>query len=137
MTLQKQKPQEKRDRKGTAVAELAVCLPAITLLVLGALECTTMTFVRQSLHITAYEGVRVAIRNDTTTTDVRDRCARILNERSINGAQVVVTPNATESVPRGDNISVAISAPCDSNNALPLKFFSGNTLRGAAIMVKE
>lgn len=135
--MRRRKKSTKRNRKGTAVAELAVCLPAITLLVLGAIECTTMTFLRQSLHITAYEGVRIAIRGGSTATDVEARCNRIIGERSINGAQITITPNAPEAVPRGDEITVAATAPCGLNNVLPLRFFGGNNLTGAATMVKE
>lgn len=123
-------------RKGAAVAELAVCLPAIVLLVMGALECCTMIFLRQSLHVAAYEGIRVAIKNDTDSTAVVNRAQRILNERSVNGSTITINPNATQSVPRGNQVSVQVSAPCGSNNVLPLQFFGGN-LSATATMMKE
>lgn len=132
----RQRKKKVRTRKGAAVAELAVCLPAIVLLVMGAIECCTMIFLRQSLHVTAYEGIRVAIRKDSDATAVWDRCQRVIAERNINGSQVVITPNDTQFVARGNPISVAVSAPCASNNVLPLQFFGGN-LSATATMIKE
>jgi len=126
----------KRIRKGAAVAELAICLPAIVLLVFGAIECTSMIFLRQTLAITAYEGVRIAIKNDTTTADVDTRCNRIFTDRSVAGGTVVTDPAITETAVRGTPVTVTITAPCDANSILPLQFFGGN-LQATAIMNKE
>lgn len=123
-------------RQGAAVVELAICLPAIVLLVMGALECCTMIFLRQSLHVTAYEGVRLAIRNDTDTATVLSRCEQVLNERSVNDSTVTTTPADTSLAPRGTQISLQVSAPCDGNNVLPLQFFGGD-LSATATMIKE
>ena len=48
-------------RRGVAASELAVCLPVIVLLVLAMIEACTMIFLKQSLTVAAYEGVRTAI----------------------------------------------------------------------------
>lgn len=135
MTNRIRKPRN-RHRRGAAVAELAICIPAILLLVLGALECCSMIFLRQSLHIAAYEGIRVAIRNDTDTSNVVSRSQRILNERSVNGSNITTTPTDTQFVARGNPISVQVTAPCEGNNTLPLQFFSGQ-LSATATMIKE
>ena len=74
----------KRDRNtrgkrfGAAAVELAVCLPAIVLLILGSIEACTMVFVKQSLHIAAYEGVRRAIRYDSSEQSVLERCEQTI-----------------------------------------------------------
>lgn len=125
-----------RRRRGAAVAELAICLPAIVLLVFGAIECTSMIFLRQSLHIAAYEGIRVAIKNDTTSADVRARCDQILGERDIDAGNIVITPGESADVSRGEPIAVQVSAPCVANSILPLQFFGGN-LQATATMIKE
>ena len=126
----------KRHRKGAAVAEFAICLPAIMLLVLGAIECTSMIFMRQSLHVAAYEGIRVAIRNDSDSAAVTTRCNEVLTERRINGSAVTITPPNTSTVPRGEPIAVQVSASCAANRILPLQFFSGD-LQATATMIKE
>lgn len=122
---------------GAAVAELAICLPAIVLLVMGAIECCTMIFVKQSLHVTAYEGVRVAIKRDSEDVDVMNRCNRILQERSIVQPQITITPADIQVVPRGAPIEVSVSAPCSDNSPLSLRFFGGSNLVATATMIKE
>lgn len=123
-------------RKGAAVAELAICLPAILLLVLGAIECTSMIFLRQTLAITAYEGVRIGIKSDTTTADVNNRCNRLFTERDVTDGMVTTDPVNTEVAGRGEPVTVVVSAPADANSILPLQFFGGD-LQATAIMIKE
>ena len=74
---------KRRRRKGVAIVELAICLPVIVVLVVGSIEACSMIFVKQSLHIAAYEAVRVAIRQGSSNTDVLDRGNQILNERNV------------------------------------------------------
>jgi hypothetical protein len=121
---------------GAAVAELAICLPAVVLLVMGAIECCTMIFLKQSLHVTAYEGVRMGIKNEADSQMVRDRCDRVLQERNIVGGTVNVTPREVGTAIRGTPIEVQVTAPCLPNSALRLQFFGGN-LETTAVMIKE
>jgi len=48
-------------RRAVAASELAVCLPILVLLVLAMIESCTMIFLKQSLTVSAYEGIRKAI----------------------------------------------------------------------------
>ncbi len=130
-------PQRKRShRSGTAIVELAICLPAIVVLVMGAIECCTMIFVKQSLHVSAYEAVRIAIMQEADNQNVLDRCNRVLNERNIVDPQIELTPADIKNIPRGTPVTVRVSAPCSSNSVLQAKFFTG-TLAAEAVMVKE
>ena len=126
----------RRSRQGAAVAELAVCLPAIVLLALGAIECTSMIFLRQSLHVAAYEGVRVAIQPDTDSAAVIARCNEVLTERNINDSNIALNPGETGDAARGVPVTVSVTAACGTNSILPLQFFNGN-LQATAIMHKE
>ena len=126
----------RKRRRGAAVAELAVCLPAIMLITMGALECCTMIYLRQSLHISAYEGIRVAIRKDAPTAAARGQAQQVIDDRSVNGASITFTPADTSLVARGTPIVIEVSAPAEGNNALPLQFFSGS-LTATAVMNKE
>lgn len=124
------------DRRATAVVELAVCLPALVLLVIGTLECTSMIFLRQSLSIAAYEGVRVAIRSDTRSNRAPlDRSRQVLEERGIDG-YAQVGPGRVGVVPPGEIVHVTVGARVARNAVLPLRFFSG-TLTATARMIKE
>lgn len=123
-------------RRGAAVVELAVCLPAIVLLILGSIEACTMVFVKQSLHIAAYEGVRRAIRYDASEPAVLQRCQQILDERNIHNATIEITPSSLDGVGRGNDIAVRITAPAHDNTIMRLRFFGGQ-LEAQATMVKE
>ena len=126
----------RRLNRGTAVAELAVCLPAIVALVFGAIECCSMIFVKQSLHVASYEAIRAAIKHDATNGDVLARCNQVLTERNINDATIELTPTDISSAPRGSDVEVKISAPCEANSIARLNIFSG-TLEAETIMIKE
>jgi Flp pilus assembly protein TadG len=125
-----------RDRRGGALVEFAVCLPVIVVLVLGAIECCSMIFVNQSLHVVAYEGIRTAIRHESTTQEVMARCDQVIAERKLRGAQVTLTPDEVATVERGEPVTIHVTAPCDPNSVMKLKFFSG-ALDADVVMIKE
>ncbi len=125
-----------RDRSAVAIVELAVCLPAIVLLVLGSIEACTMVFVKQSLHISAYEGVRTAIQSDATNNDVTDRANEILDERGVTSGTVKLTPRRIQGLDPGTPVTVRISAPTLENTVMRLRFFSGD-LESEVTMAKE
>ena len=105
-------------------------------MVLGSIEACSMIFVKQSLHIAAYEGIRHAVRYDATEQNVLDRCQQILDERGVENATIELTPNTPDTVERGNELTLRISAPVLDNSLLRLRFFDGQ-LQAEATMVKE
>src|SRR6188472_1863347 len=73
-------------RRGVAASELAVCLPIVVLLVLATIEACSMVFLKQSLTVASYEGVRTAIDKGATSAQVQTACQQVLNDRKIAGA---------------------------------------------------
>ena len=65
--ISKQRSQHRATRRGVAAVELAVCLPVIILLVFGAIEASSFIFLKQSLNVAAYEGIRESIRISSNT----------------------------------------------------------------------
>ena len=124
-------------RQGVAATEFAVCLPIMMLLLLAMIESCTMIFLKQSLTVTAYEGVRTALEECAVGTDVQSTCQQILTDRRIQGATVTINPPNFEALSPGEYIEVAVSAQADSNSVLPGSFFSGKTLTATATMMKE
>ena len=124
------------NRKGAAVVEFAVCLPVIIILVLGAIECTTMIFVNQALNVVAYEGIRVAAKRDAETAEVLQRCNEVIAERNLQNAQVTLNPANIDDLERGTQITINVTAPSQQNSALALKFFSGDIV-AEAVMFKD
>jgi hypothetical protein len=124
-------------RRAAAAAELALCLPLIVFLLLASLEACSMIFLDHSLTITSYEGVRVAINYDGTNAAVITRCNEIIEEREVEGSNVSLSVGNVAVVPRGQPITVTVTAPCDANAILPLWFYNGQTLTSTTTMVKE
>jgi hypothetical protein len=123
--------------RGVAAAELAVCLPVVVLLVLATIEACTMIFLKQSLAVASYEGVRTALVKGATAADVRTACDQILRDRKIEGATVSVRPANIPALEPGDMVDVTVSAPCNLNSAIPIMFYKGRTLESTASMMIE
>jgi Flp pilus assembly protein TadG len=126
-----------KTRGGVAAAEFAVCLPVIVLLVLAMIESCTMIFLKQSLTVAAYEGVRTALQQNAVSSDVRRTSQQILTERRVRGATISINPNNFEALPVGQYVQVTATAPADLNSVIPGNFFRGKTLSGTATMMKE
>ena len=127
----------RRARWGVAATELAVCLPVIVLLVVATVEACSMVFLKQSLTVTAYEGVRTALVKGASVTDVENTCLQILRDRRVDGATVVVSPRDIASLNPGDYVDVTITAPCDQNTIVPNGFYRGRELSATASMMIE
>ncbi|MGI9430517.1 MAG: TadE family protein [Bythopirellula sp.] len=125
------------NRRGVAATEFAVCLPVIVLLVLGMIECCTMIFLKQSLTVAAYEGVRTALEDRAVNRDVLRSSQQILTQRRVQGGTTAVNPSNIPAVPTGQFITVTVSAPADLNSVIPGSFFRGRTLSASATMMKE
>ena len=124
-------------RRGVAATEFAVCLPVIVLLVLGLIECCTMIFLKQSLTVASYEGIRTALEDRAVAADVRRTSQQILTQRRVRGGTIVVNPADIPGTPTGQYITVTVSAPADRNSVIPGSFFRGRTLSASATMMKE
>ncbi|MCA9229158.1 MAG: pilus assembly protein [Planctomycetales bacterium] len=124
-------------RRGVAAAELAVCLPVIVLLVLAMIESCTMIFLKQSLTVAAYEGIRTSLEERAVEADVRAACQQVLTDRSVQGGTINVDPVNFERLAPGEYISVTITAPADPNSVIPGSFYRGKTLSATATMMKE
>lgn len=124
-------------RRAIAASELAVCLPVLVLLVLAMIECCTMIFLKQSLTVASYEGIRNAIEPNATSTTVLAAANAVLTDRRVNGGVVAITPTNFEDIARGQYITVTVSAPASQNSVIPGSFFRGRTLSATATMMKE
>jgi hypothetical protein len=123
--------------RGVAAAELAVCLPVVVLLVIATIEACSALFLKQSLTVAAYEGVRTALVEGNTSTQVTAACNRILQDRKIEGATVEIIPSDFAQLEPGQMIDVKVSAPCALNSVVPASFYRGRMLSASASMMAE
>lgn len=128
---------QRRSVRGVAAAELAVCLPVVVLLVLATIEACSAVFLKQSLTVAAYEGVRTAIEQGASTSTVQAACNQILADRHIQNAKVTISTANIAALNPGDFVDVTVSAPCASNSLVPAAFYRGRTLTAKASMMIE
>ena len=133
----KQIGQRRDQRNGVATVELAVCLPVIVLLVFGAIEASSFIFLKQSLNVAAYEGIREAVRVGSNGANGENRAQNILGSRSVNDFSISYPNGEPSGVNRGDDVVIEVSAPTDSNSPLVGKFITNRTLTARVVMVKE
>lgn len=125
-----------KTREGIAAVELAVCMPVILILTLATLQACAMFYLKQTLAVAAYEGVREAVDYRATSAEVTSACNGILTDRKVTGGTVAVT-SGFETLPRESWITVTVSAPCNPNAPLRGWFYENKTLSVSATMMKE
>lgn len=126
-----------RARRAVAATEMALTLPLVAMLVLASIEACGMIYLNHSLSIASYEGVRVAINFDSTTSEVTSKCNELIAARNVVDGAINISPSNVATVPRGMPITVTVTAPCDANAMIPAWFFGGKTLSASTTMVKE
>lgn len=131
------RPSRRRRPFGTAVVELAVCLPIIVLLTLACIESCTMIYLKQSLTIAAYEAGRTAVMPGAGSSDVIADCQQVLADRNVHGAIITVNPTDITTVSKGSHLEVTITAPCDDNLVAGHWFFGGRSLTSKSVFIKE
>lgn len=123
-------------RRGTAAVEAAITIPLLFVLVFGAIELSNGIFLKQSLTIAAYEGVRTATRPGGTSVLAQQRIQDVLTSRGITGQTVTITPTVTTTTPRGTQVSVTVGVSANSEAIGPLRLLQGKNLQQTAVMVR-
>jgi hypothetical protein len=133
----KKQNQSKSKRRGVAAVEFAVCLPVIILLVFGSIEASSFIFLKQSLNVAAYEGLRESIRVGSDNADGVDRAQNILVSRNVRDFQVSFPNGDSGAASRGDEIVIEVSAPTQTNSPLAGQYVTNRMLTARVVMVKE
>jgi Flp pilus assembly protein TadG len=127
----------KKNSHGLATVELALCLPLLALLVFGSIEAASFIFLKQSLQVAAYEGIREAIRPGASDSTAVSRATAILNSRFIRDANVRFASGSVASLSRGQQVVIEVSAPTRTNSPLAGQWVSNRTLTTRLVMLKE
>lgn len=117
-----------------ATTELALSLPFLTLLFLGALDACHIIFIKDSLKLAAYEGCRCAAENEITTGEVRKRCKQLLLGFGIDNASVKTSPREIAIAKSGDTIQVKVTASAANYNYYLADVFGDTVLEGRATL---
>ena len=124
-------------RLAVASVEFAIVLPVMMALVVGVVESCNLIYLKQSLTISAYEGVRAAIVKGNPVSEVDVRCNQVLADRRITNATILVSPNPPSTAVYGTYITVRVQAPYAANSLIPGWFFGSLTLQSSVKMMKE
>jgi Flp pilus assembly protein TadG len=116
--------------------EAAISIPLLFVLVFGAIELSNGIFLKQSLTLAAYEGVRTATRPGGTSALAQQRIQDVLTSRGITGQTVIITPTVTTTTPRGTQVSVTVGVSANSEAIGPLRLLQGKNLQQTAVMVR-
>jgi Flp pilus assembly protein TadG len=127
----------KARRAGLATVELALCLPLLALLVFGSIEAASFIFLKQSLQVAAYEGIRDAIRAGANDTSARVRSFAILDSRLVRDANVTFPSGSPARASRGQQVIIEVSAPTSTNSPLAGQWVANRTLTTRLVMLKE
>lgn len=116
-------------RRGVAVAELAVCLPILFLVIFGSIEACNLLFMRQTLVAAAYEGALLGSRPGTTEAEILARVQTTLAARYVTSTSVDVDVNASDfaALRVGEKFTVHIEAT-SAGNDLGLNLFAPTNL---------
>ena len=127
-----------RSRHGAAVVELAVCMPVMFIVIFGSIEACNMTFLKQRLTESAYEGALLGSRDRTTETELEQRVETVLTAWTITGASVTVDGHGTafDLLEPGERFTVRVTAGVSPNTVGP-RLFAPSTLQAEVVGHKQ
>jgi hypothetical protein len=124
-------------RRGGPAVECAFCLPIVLLFMFATLEICSALYVKESVAIACYEGVRVGVRRGGQRSEVISRCNEVLTERGITGGTVEVTPTDFTSLTALSRVRVRITVPADENAFFVGTYIKNRTIQSEVSMVRE
>jgi len=130
----------KQERSGTAVVELAVCLPIIFVIVFASIEACNMIALKQIISESAYDGALVAFRPDAEELDIIADINTVLASRDVTPSNVFIQGNggaAFDSLSNGDTVTVTVEAETNGNVVGPQLFGFAKTLSSTATGIKQ
>ncbi len=125
------------NRSGTAVTELAVCLPILVLITLATIESCTMLHLQQRLKTTAFEAARVGIVPGAQPVNVQYQCQLLLDNHGVAGYSVSMDPPNPSTLEQGDFFTVTVNAPCGPNSLVGGWIYADKTLSKSVSLSAE
>jgi Flp pilus assembly protein TadG len=120
------------------VVELAITAPVLFLMVFGMIDVGRAVMVQNLLTNAARDGVRSAVLDGATASEIEARVVNYLADSSVSGATATVTPNPLTAADLGDPVTVTASVPFNSVSWLPSSmYFQGATLQATVVMRRE
>jgi Flp pilus assembly protein TadG len=105
----------------------------------GLVEFGRVIMIQQLLTNASREGVRRAVVDDVTATDVQQAVSNYLQKMSVSGATVSVSPSNLAGADFGDTATVVVAVPFKEVSWLPSPWFldTATVLTASAAMRVE
>ena len=110
---------------------------------LGTLEVCAGIYLKESLTVCAFEGIRVGVHRRATADDVRNRVLEALADRQVtipdgdDEAGVTIAPSDFSSLDALDEIRVTIVAPTAGNSLYIFDSLVNRYVDASVTMVRE
>lgn len=126
-------------RKGTATAEMAVCLPVLMTLTLATMDLCSVFFLKETVTLAAYEGARVGVNRGGTNAEVLARVQEVLDERNVDygGAPVSFEGATFDSAETLEHVTLLVTVPAAGNLIAPGGLYGDLELTARVTMRKE
>lgn len=115
-----------KNRKGLAIVEVAIVLPLLLILSLGAIRYGWLFLKAEQITNAARMGARLAVLPDSTADTVYTAVNNLMIAANINpeDCTVTITPVDIGSLEVGDSLSVRLTVPCSSVDIMNVPIFS-------------
>jgi Flp pilus assembly protein TadG len=124
------------DRHAAVLTELAICLPVLVLLVLGAIDISNTIHLKHTATLAAYETAQVATAQGGTEDEGRAKGLAILSERGIRNATIAFSPRITNNTAPGTRIRITVTVPANGNTLGLTGYFTNRTITARTFMRK-
>lgn len=125
----------KRNRKGAATVEFALCLPILLTFIFGILEFSRVTQLQQSARLAAFEGARAGISLNATNSDVTTAVNKVMSAMSISNFTTTITPTTLSYSSPSVSVSVSLNP---TQNAWFTRFVgSASTINANVTLQRE
>jgi TadE-like protein len=124
---------KKTRRRGAALTELAICLPLLSIVTLGAIEAANGIYVRQKLVSIAYDLARAA---SAQNADLDTRSTELFRTYGISGGSYSSSPANPLKASNGEPITITVQAPMSRNSIGLNRLYGGVTASASLTMTK-
>lgn len=124
------------DRRASVLTELAICLPVLTLLVLGSIDIANTIHLKHTMTLAAYEAGQTSTCQGGTEAEGRAKGMAILTDRSIRNGTITFSPAITTATVPGTYITITASAPANNNTLGLTSYFRNSTITVRVVMRK-
>ncbi len=123
-------------RRGAALTELAICLPLLSIVTLGAIEAANGLYVRQKLITVAYDLSRSAAAHGDQTVKISTQATALFKSYGIKGGSYSFSPSNFSNAKPGTEITVTVTAPL-SRNSIGLTRLYGKIRSAASLTMTK